>query len=273
MVKYLNPINYYKKFISIINKIKFNRYLKSYDLRSIKINEENKFSLYGFNSDEAMIILNGAIQKAGFSENIQYEKGMTSIHWLLFACISKTHNNVNNILEIGTYNGITTRLLSYLFKNSNITTVDLPISDPILKTSYSRENEDLFNKYKKEQLYNVQSENINFIEANSFFLPEKLNESKFDLIWVDGGHHYPEIAWDICNAYHMCNDGGIIMVDDIIMDKKGYRDSQVSPDGYFVLEYMKMRMDINITYFLKRLDPKWSANPNKRKFVALFIKQ
>jgi len=62
------------------------------------------------------------------------------------------------------------------------------------------------------------------------------------------------------------------MCDDIIPRKDGFRNDQVSPDSYEVLEYLVERTGDEITYFLKREDPLWSADPYKRKFVALMKK-
>ena len=57
------------------------------------------------------------------------------------------------------------------------------------------------------------------------------------------------------------------------MNLQGYRDDYVSPDSYFVLEYIKQRSNTEVNYFLKRWSPKYSADPSKRKFIAVLQKR
>ena len=45
-----------------------------------------------------------------------------------------------NILEIGTYDGITTTLLATIFKNAKTYTVDLPDNDEMFLNTYNRES-------------------------------------------------------------------------------------------------------------------------------------
>ena len=59
------------------------------------------------------------------------------------------------------------------------------------------------------------------------------------------------------------------MCDDVVTDKMGYRVDYVSPDSYEVSEYVREWTGEEVTYFLKRESPKWSANPRKRKLVAI----
>ena len=47
-------------------------------------------------------------------------------------------NKPKRILEIGTYDGKTAAILSYLFPDSEITTIDLKDNDPIFKSTYNR---------------------------------------------------------------------------------------------------------------------------------------
>ena len=195
---------------------------------------------------------------------------MGSIHWVLFSCLSLAYD-IKNILEIGTFDGETAHIMSEIFPDGNITTLDLPDDDPILASSYQRVDPHRLKAFKEIQGKNVQHPRIEFVQANSFFAP-KLVDKKFDLIWIDGGHLYPEVAWDICNAYHLCNPDGWIMCDDVIPHMKGVRDEYVSPDSYFVLEYIRQRTGEEVVYFLKREGAEWSANPYKRKYVSLMRK-
>lgn len=239
-----------------------------YNVEKIRDVEIQKYKEFGFEYQQALDKINKTLKKLGQDE-YYLQRDMASAHWLLFAALSETQD-IKNILEIGTFDGKTTLLLSKLFPNAKITTVDLPDDDPIFASSYQREDEKYRSDFLNQQAENTSSENINLIKRNSFFLNEVVDE-KFDLIWVDGGHLYPEISWDICNTYHLSNRNGWIMYDDIIPHQKGDH-SMASSDAFTVLEYIKQRIESKIIYFLKRDEAKFSANPKKRKYVALMQK-
>jgi predicted O-methyltransferase YrrM len=245
-------------------------YQGSYDLDRIKKEEQKKFDEIGFNYFSSFKKLDGILRELGYPDIASY-RGTLSVHWLLFCSLS-LHSSIENILEIGTCDGRTAAFLAKVFPNSHITTLDLPENDPIFSETYNREDEDKRRIFREKQKKNISNPRITFIQKNSFFLSSVVDR-KFDLIWIDGGHLYPDVAWDICNAYYLCKPGGWIMCDDVIMDKNGRRNKYVSPDSYTVLEYMKQRIDVDMTYFLKREAPASSANPRKRKYVAMFRKK
>ncbi len=239
---------------------------RKYDLASVRAAEKRKFEEAGFSWDSALELLNRILEELGKPE-FGTKGGIGSIHWLLFCAVRQTAQ-IRNILEIGTYDGETTLLLSRIFPQADIVTIDLPDDDPILRGSYQREDPAVFEAFKENQARNLRSGKIEFIQKNSFFLPSVVDR-KFDLIWIDGGHLYPEISWDICNAYHLCEPGGWIMCDDVMLHSGGYRDGYVSPDSFAVLEYVRERTGEDVSYFLKRDAPKSSADPRKRKHVAI----
>ncbi|MFC2156814.1 class I SAM-dependent methyltransferase [Acidobacteriota bacterium] len=260
--KLLNP----KKYLKWIQR---KYYLKIYDVDRMRKIEVDKFNKIGFKLDDSLKKLDQillAMNKSHFTMN----KGMASIHWVLFTSISIV-SSVKDILEIGTYDGETTSVLSGIFPDSKITTVDLPDDDPIYKKTYHRADSDIRKNLKNTRDTNLNNPNISLLLKNSFFLPE-FTQEKYDLIWIDGGHLYPEVAWDICNAFHLCKTGGWILCDDVIPLRRGHRDEMVSPDSYEVLNYIEARTGYEVNYFLKREDPIWSADPRKRKYVAVMRK-
>ena len=91
----------------------------------------------------------------------------------------------------------------------------------------------------------------------------------FDLIWVDGGHLYPEVAWDLAAAHHLCRDGGQLLCDDVIPAPDGPRTAYVSPDSYQVLDYFAVRTGETLRLFLKRCAFKHAGVPRKRKYIAM----
>lgn len=246
-------------------KIYYER-VNNYDEMLKKENE--KLTEFGFNIYEAEKKLNSILQ-GRFQR--KFDRRNDSIHWLIFSALSLIADRFDSILEIGTANGKFTKILNGLYQESKITTIDLPDDDPLLRAIYNRDNESIFSGFKKEQKQNLHSPNIDFIQINSFFLPEQIKK-KYDLIWVDGGHLYPEIAWDLCNAYHLCKNNGYILCDDIIINEKRVRTSYVSNDSYDVIRYIAKRAEIKCGFFLKRMDAKWNCNPVSRRYVACMKK-
>jgi len=271
MFKYLNPIKYYNRVMMYYNQLS-NWYLyeRVYDLNEVRKVERRKFECAGFAYDDSYKKLDLILAELGKPDFVS-QKGMGSVHWILFCCLSNVAN-IKRIFEIGTFDGESTLILSAIFPNADIVTMDLPDDDPIFTASYRREDAEYRREFKERQQRNLSSNKIEFYQTNSFFVPGIIDQ-KFDLVWVDGGHLYPEVAWDICNAYHLCNPGGWIMCDDVITDRMGYTVDYVSPDSYEVLEYVRERTGEELTYFLKRENPEWSANPRKRKHVAVMKKK
>ena len=176
-------------------------------------------------------------------------------------------------MEIGTFDGEFTNMLENLFPNSKITTVDLPKEDPLMASFYNRGKSHLYEQYVNKQNINTNSNKIKVIKSNTFFLLNAIGENKkFDLIWVDGGHLYPDIAWDLCNAYHLLNEGGMLLCDDVIMSEKKYKTRYVSTESWEVLKYMEKRISNRAIYLLKRFDSSLYSSKYSRKYVAVLKK-
>ena len=264
MIKYFVLENYLRRLEPLL-------WWRAYDPGRREAEEKSKFASFGLDYERGSEKLDRLLKEIGRPLD-SGDHSMRSIHWLLFACLSEQSPiPIKRILEIGTYDGETAFILSKLFPASEIVTVDLPDDDPIFHTSYARDDAQTVADFKARQKANLKASNIKFFGVNSFFLPGTI-DGEFDLIWVDGGHLFPEVAWDICNAYRFCSPGGFIMVDDVITHPRGFRDAYVSPDSYQVLEYAAARTRGTLTYFLKRNSARWSAVPRRRKFVALLKK-
>ena len=68
-------------------------------------------------------------------------RSTSSEHEVFFSSLSCNSNiNINEILEIGTYDGANAFLLSLLFKNSNIETIDLESNKDDFINFYNRKN-------------------------------------------------------------------------------------------------------------------------------------
>ena len=125
-----------------------------------------------------------------------------------FTAISLKYPNFSDILEIGTGKSDNTIVLADLWKKAKIITCDLPEADFQFNKLGIRKNQ--IQRFNKKIL---SKSNITYVNKNSFFLPSFANK-KFDFIWVDGGHNYPTVAWDIMFAYNFCKSAGYIFFDD-----------------------------------------------------------
>lgn len=196
-----------------------------------------------------------------------FDFGRDSVHWLLFACLAEREGDAARILELGTFDGAFTAILARLFPAAEITTIDLPESDPILRTSYDREEDDAYRAFVRKRDANVAAPNVRALAVNSVFLLDHV-DGPFDLVWVDAGHLYPEVAWDLANARHLCRPGGALLCDDVL-DEDGESTDYVSPDSLHVLRYLEARTDDRLSLHLKRCSRKSAAVPRTRKYVAL----
>jgi len=265
--------NLFSKIFNRLKKYSFRLYsffyvLLFFDKYKILNIEKDKFSNLNLDYENSIIALNKTL------ENTSYNEEKDSIHWLIAAALSiDSKREINNILEIGTYDGGFTKILSNLFTDSKITTIDLPDDDPVMKSLYNRNNEKVYAEYLDRQKENTSSKNIISIKKNTFFLLDELKtEEKFDLIWVDGGHLYPDIAWDLSNAYYLLKKKGVLMCDDILLHKNYYNNGHVSTDSKEVLEYIFKRTEVTVLHFLKRQDPFLFSLNHTRKYVTVIIK-
>lgn len=252
MNRYFNPVNYIAK---------FKLYKPFYNSDVVNAREDMVFKSAKLDQEAGLKKLNAVLAQIGRGPFV-YD--VDTIHWLLFACLSL--NNPKKILEIGTYDGRFTKILGLLNPDAVITSVDLPENDPILRTTYNRDSEDHYQSFKETQEKNLKGHNVRMLEVNSFFLPAHV-EVGFDQIWVDGGHLNPTVAWDLCNAYHLCRRGGIIGCDDV--RHSGKANQYTSDASSQVLSYIQERTGEQVNYFLKRRRWDYELLASRRKLVAI----
>lgn len=178
-------------------------------------NSDNLYKKIGFYHERDYYIkkLNFCLENLGFpkyNENL----GMYSEHLIIFTAISLSNLHVKKILEIGTHDGKSAAILSILFPEALITTIDLDDKDPLFANTYNRKSTVKRFINQRNKTLNKRK-NINFIKANSLFLSFSENLKGQDLIWVDGAHGYPVVSCDITNCLRILSNSGIIMCDDV----------------------------------------------------------
>lgn len=140
---------------------------------------------------------NNVTFKEGYSQQVDDE-----VH-LLKRLVQK--ENVNRVLEIGFHAGHSSEL--FLKANPNCTVTSFDIG------SYS------YVKIGKEFIDSEFPKRHTLILGNSLVtVPEyiKTNNTKFDLIFIDGGHSVDVASGDIENCKYLSNKETIVVMDDIV---------------------------------------------------------
>ena len=150
----------------LISKIKFSINKKKYNKEFFENQQNDIFNKLDFDRPLGLEKLNKIKEKYNFLN----EDEMKSEHQVLFSSLScslKFH--INEILEIGTFEGANAFLLSLLFENSNIETIDLESDKDDFKNFYNRKNN--INKFIEKRNNNLsRNKKIKFKEINSIKL-------------------------------------------------------------------------------------------------------
>jgi len=249
----------------IINFLKRKYLIKNYKLDKIIEEQENKYSNLNLNRETGLEILKKHKEKYNF-----LERPMSSEHEVIFSSISNSNKHIKNILEIGTFDGNNCFLLSLLFPNSIIKTIDLPEKDDDFIKFYNREN--IVEKFiEKRNKIIEKRKNINFENLNSLNLINK--EDKYDLIWIDGAHGYPHVCIDIINSLKLISENGIIMCDDVFEKRHSNEDKMYnSIASYETLKSLEKENLIKLNLFYKRLKAINNYDKKKIKYIAVFQK-
>lgn len=251
----------------ILNKINYLVKLKNYNQNLFEKEQNDIFSSWGLDRYEGIKNLHKIKLNTPL---IAKNREMSSEHEIIFSSISiKKKKEIIDILEIGTFDGFNAFLLSNLFPDSKIDTIDLPTTDKDFRDFYNRKND--FKEFvsSRNQLLSKKI-NINFIPINSLNL---LNyKKKYDLIWVDGAHGYPVACIDIINSLNIVNNDGLILCDDIYLNYDSSDKMYNSIATYETLNALKKENLIDFKLFYKRLTPKSNCLENQRKYIAMVKK-
>jgi len=259
-----------RRFVNIPSSIIFNiiLFIKNTDNnRKSLIKEQNDlYRSHGLDREEGLKILNKICEEV-FGYSYDENNEMFSEHLVMIASISLFDNNLENILEIGTHDGRAAAILSRLFPDSNIHSIDLPDQDETFLDSYSRQNS--VNEFirKRDELISGYK-NINFEQVNSISMT-KWN-SGYDLIWVDGAHGYPVVTIDIVNSIRLLNKDGFMLLDDTWKHARKSDSMYKSIATYETLkEFKNAKVLDDFFLFRKRLSVKFNIKKHSEKFVSL----
>ena len=244
-------------------------YAKKTSFYKVKSSVQNQiFYEIGLSRADGLTKLNNVLMEC-FGVNYDEKDDMYSEHLVLLSSISCLNQSIKNILEIGTYKGRTALILSKLFKEANILSIDLPATDSDFESTYNRETK--VQDFVENRNKNLTNKRIRFLETNSITLANI--EEKFDLIWVDGAHGYPIVSMDIVNSYRLCRKDGYVLIDDV-WEQVDYSDKYYkSIAAHESLSELKIAKLINDFYLIpKRLGGEWNL-PWEKKYVGFFRRQ
>ena len=254
----------------ILNKINYYFSYKKYNQDFFEKEQNKVFEYFGLNRQEGIKKLISIKKDLDFKLR---DSDMSSEHEVIFSSLSYLKNkSFTDILEIGTFDGFNSLLLSNLFPNSKIDTIDLSETDDDFVNFYNRK--DNINKFVQDRnIILSKNKNINFISINSLKL---LNyKKKYDLIWIDGAHGYPVVCIDIINSLHILKENGLILCDDVNLNlNQNNSDKMYSSIATFeTLNELKKQDLINFKLIYKRLSAEHNCVENTRNFVAIVSKK
>lgn len=93
---------------------------------------------------------------------------------------------------------------------------------------------------KKIKLYKVKS--------SEFF---KKNKKKFDIIYIDGSHHYKDVKNDFINSLKILLPDGILICDDFLW--KNFKDNKLNPINAIIECYTKFKNNLEILYINEQI--------------------
>ena len=138
-------------------------------------------------------------------------------------------------LEVGVFHGVTARNvceLLYQIHGSSFQYIGLDLfevnnenkSEIIPNTEFSNPLKKIYFKYiKKQNPYSISAvrdllkkfkNNVNLIKGNSNIILKKIDMSKIDFVFLDGGHNYETVLNDLKCCNEVVKNNGIILCDD-----------------------------------------------------------
>ena len=240
-----------------------NRVFRNSPNKLIEAEQERLFASLKLNRSLGLSKLNQLCKETFGREYSEYN-GMWSEHLVFFSSMSVSDFPVRRILEIGTFKGETTSMLSSLFPNAEIISVDLSHQEIKNNGTYSYALDEIRNQSQRNAIKNVR-----FLESNSVNLLSL--DDAFDLIWVDGYHLAPTVVIDIANSVRLLRSGGIALCDDVYLRKTWIeRDSDLSS-----IKVLKVLADCGLItqkLIFKRVGKKFNNIVIRSKMLGVAIK-
>lgn len=201
-------------------------------------------------------------------ESLGLHREDTSMHYEVFSAISVA-DQVNRVLEIGTSSGNFARFLAALLPDASIHTWDLPPQSFAASDvdSYQSIQDGYGDQTMKSRAKLDGLANVRQVRRDSTQLA--FESETYDLIWVDGDHTFPVVAFDVINALRLARQGGWICVDDVRPSDTG-RGNLGSQETYNTVKHLEQTGLVSLHLVMKRLDSaSMLLQPELRKYIAI----
>ena len=145
-------------------------------------------------------------------EHLPYDEGHVSIlELLILSAFASKLNDTQNVLEIGTFEGITSLNCSLNAKYSKVYTLDLPLDhilDELQDKEYLDYDKDLINSgnRRSEILINIS----NVIQLYGDSTKYDFSTINYSMAFIDGGHDYQTVKSDTENILKYINKPGSV---------------------------------------------------------------
>ena len=144
-------------------------------------------------------------------------------------------NKPKNFLEVGVFHGVTARNvceLLYQIHHNDFKYIGLDLfsqneenkSEIIPNTKFNNPFKEIFFKYiKRQDPYSLESvknllkkfeNNVHLIKGNSNQILKKIDMSKIDFVFLDGGHEYNTVMNDLNCCSEVIQNNGTVLCDD-----------------------------------------------------------
>jgi hypothetical protein len=187
-------------------------YIKTYCKKKFV---EKKYSDVGqFKAD----LLKGSFSNDWFTVNIPYWSEIFSTYGL--------HTKNIDVLEIGSWEGMSSLFILSTLPNANLTSVDTwegadeHQGDPFLN---------VIEKNFDKNLHSYAGRLTKFKGTSFEFFSKNKVKERFDLIYVDGSHHTDDVIVDGIKSFELLKIGGILIFDDYIWGY--YKNPMDNPAG------------------------------------------
>lgn len=171
-----------------------------------------------------------------------------SVYWFLnnYKIIGnflpKDYNKKFNYLEIGSFEGLSALFVLSFWKNVKATFVDIWESS-IDESQFLDFN---FKDIEKKFDSNLNGYNFTKIKSTSTeALARFRKKPNFDFIYIDGSHNGIDIYNDAVASFHILNEGGLIIFDDVT---NIYNEIEIQPHDAFEKFYNLYKNKIKVLY-------------------------
>lgn len=148
-----------------------------------------------------------------------FEGHSQQIQQQVYDLINLTNKPNINVMEIGFNAGHSAEVFLHSNKNLTLTSFDLGIHDYV---KVAKEYIDFIYPNRHQLILGDSRTTIPIYVQNN-------KNTKFDVIFIDGGHEYEMAKSDIENCFHLAHENTIVAVDDIVFTYGYEKEHTIGP--------------------------------------------